>query len=117
MCSRCFMAGGRGSPRRSAATFPGRVMHTPATRPAGPADLLARALDATGDLVAGVRDDQWDAPTPCTGWNVRDLVNHVVGGNLAFARLPPGHPPSPPRPPHPLAAAPPPASHHATRLS
>ncbi|HKB30167.1 MAG TPA: maleylpyruvate isomerase N-terminal domain-containing protein [Streptosporangiaceae bacterium] len=72
-------------------------MHTPATRPAGPADLLARALDATGDLVAGVRDDQWDAPTPCTGWNVRDLVNHVVGGNLAFASLLRGQPPSRPR--------------------
>src|SRR5260370_8001843 len=111
------MAGCRWSRRQSAATFPGGVRHTPATPPAGPAGLLARALDATGDLVAGVRDDQWDAPTPCTGWNVRDLVNHVVGGNLAFASLLRGRPPSRPRPPHPLAAAPPPASHHATRLS
>jgi uncharacterized protein (TIGR03086 family) len=22
--------------------------------------------------------DQWDAPTPCSDWNVRELVNHVV---------------------------------------
>ena len=26
-----------------------------------------------------VPDDKWDAPTPCTDWSVRDLVNHVVG--------------------------------------
>jgi uncharacterized protein (TIGR03086 family) len=29
--------------------------------------------------VAGVGDEQWQAPTPCTEWSVRDLVNHVVG--------------------------------------
>src|SRR5260370_40835851 len=91
------MAGCRWSRRQSAATFPGGVRHTPATPPAGPAGLLARALDATGDLVAGVRDDQWDAPTPCTGWNVRHLVNHVVGGNLAFPSLLRSQPPSRPR--------------------
>jgi uncharacterized protein (TIGR03086 family) len=25
--------------------------------------------------------DDLDAPTPCEGWSVRDLLNHVVGGN------------------------------------
>jgi uncharacterized protein (TIGR03086 family) len=25
-----------------------------------------------------VRDDQWDAPTPCTDWDVRSLVFHVI---------------------------------------
>jgi uncharacterized protein (TIGR03086 family) len=34
-----------------------------------------RTLDA-------VKDDQWDGPTPCTEWNVRTLVNHVVGEEL-----------------------------------
>lgn len=24
----------------------------------------------------------WDAPTPCTDWTVRDLVNHIVGEQL-----------------------------------
>lgn len=28
--------------------------------------------------LAGVRDDQWTAPTPCTEWDVRMLVNHVT---------------------------------------
>lgn len=39
------------------------------------------------ELVAGVRDDQWSAATDCSEWTVRDLVNHLVGGNLAFAAL------------------------------
>lgn len=61
-------------------------MSEPATS-AMPVDLLARALEATGALVAGVRADQWDAPTPCADWSVRDLVNHVVGGNHLFASI------------------------------
>ncbi|MFY1695875.1 MULTISPECIES: TIGR03086 family metal-binding protein [unclassified Solwaraspora] len=35
------------------------------------------------DLVAQVGDDQWSAPTPCSEWDVRALVDHVVRGNLA----------------------------------
>lgn len=34
-----------------------------------------------------VRPDQWDAPTPCTQWNVRQLVNHVTRGNLNYVDL------------------------------
>lgn len=30
------------------------------------------------DLLAGLRDDQWEAPTLCERWNVRELVAHVV---------------------------------------
>lgn len=40
-----------------------------------------RALQATQKIVAGIRDDQWDAPTPCEDWNVRELLQHVVAGN------------------------------------
>ena len=45
------------------------------------------ALAATGQFVAGIGDDQWELPTPCEGWNVRDLVNHIVAGNLWAAQL------------------------------
>lgn len=50
-------------------------------------DLHDRALAATRSLVAGVKDDQWSNPTPCDGWDVRELVNHVVGGNFWVAEL------------------------------
>ena len=45
------------------------------------------ALDATRQFVAGIGDDQWDLPTPCDGWNVRELLNHIVAGNLWAAQL------------------------------
>src|SRR5436190_714092 len=34
-----------------------------------------------------VRADQWDGPTPCSEWNVRQLVNHMARGNLNYAGL------------------------------
>ena len=34
-----------------------------------------------------VRADQWAWPTPCTEWNVRQLVNHMTRGNLNFVGL------------------------------
>lgn len=29
--------------------------------------------------IANVPNDAWDAPTPCSEWDIRALVNHVVG--------------------------------------
>jgi uncharacterized protein (TIGR03086 family) len=46
-----------------------------------------RTVDAWTRLVEGVGDDQWQLPTPCTEWSVRDLVNHVVGEDLWTAPL------------------------------
>lgn len=43
--------------------------------------LYSRSLDAFGDLLRGVRTEQWSAPTPCADWSVRDLANHVLGEN------------------------------------
>jgi uncharacterized protein (TIGR03086 family) len=40
-----------------------------------------------GRLVHQIRPDQWSAPTPCSEWNVRDLVNHVTGEALWTAPL------------------------------
>ena len=39
------------------------------------------------DLIDRIAADQWTAPTPCTEWSVRDLVNHLVGMNLVFVAL------------------------------
>jgi uncharacterized protein (TIGR03086 family) len=37
-----------------------------------------RASEATGALLAGLRADQLDLPTPCTQWTVRGVVEHLV---------------------------------------
>jgi uncharacterized protein (TIGR03086 family) len=42
------------------------------------ADRYRTLSDAFTGKVAGVAPDQWDAPTPCEDWTVRDLVRHVV---------------------------------------
>jgi uncharacterized protein (TIGR03086 family) len=57
---------------------------------------LATALDGTGQLVGGVTDEQWELPTPCTHWTIRQLVDHLVGGNRLFARVLRGEPLPPP---------------------
>jgi uncharacterized protein (TIGR03086 family) len=36
-------------------------------------------------LVSAVRDDQWSAETPCAGWDVRALVDHMTLENRGFA--------------------------------
>jgi uncharacterized protein (TIGR03086 family) len=52
-----------------------------------PQDQLDLVLGVFGGLLEAVGGEQWAAPTPCTGWTVRDLVNHVVAGNRRFASL------------------------------
>lgn len=51
------------------------------------AALHRRALDATHHYVAGIGDGQWELSTPCEGWTVRGLLNHIVAGNLWAAEL------------------------------
>jgi len=50
-------------------------------------EVHARALARTRDYVAGVGADQWQQQSVCDEWNVRELVNHVVGGNLWVPEL------------------------------
>ena len=54
---------------------------------------LGRAFAAVGELISKVRPEQWAAPTPCTDWTVRRLVDHVIGMNRVFAALLSGEPP------------------------
>jgi uncharacterized protein (TIGR03086 family) len=46
-----------------------------------------QALASTGRYIAGIGADQWSLATPCEGWDVRALVNHIVSGNLWAAEL------------------------------
>jgi len=45
------------------------------------ADLHRRAVEEFGTRVRAVADDQWELPTPCSDWSVRQLVNHLVYEN------------------------------------
>jgi uncharacterized protein (TIGR03086 family) len=49
--------------------------------------LLERAVAVAGGLVAGVRTDQWEGRTPCPDFDVRALVQHMVGGLRQFTDL------------------------------
>jgi uncharacterized protein (TIGR03086 family) len=44
--------------------------------------LYHRTVECWAVRVNDVRDDQWEGPTPCSAWTVRDLVNHVAGEDL-----------------------------------
>jgi len=52
-----------------------------------PADLYKAVMDATQRYVAGVPEDNWTNRTPCDEWDVLDVVNHVVCGNLWLGEL------------------------------
>ncbi len=44
-----------------------------------------RALLHTGRIVVGVLPEHLSQPTPCRDWDVRLLLNHIIGGNYMFA--------------------------------
>ncbi len=60
---------------------------TPETSTPKVPEFYARSVQHFGELVHQVRDDQWEASTPCAEWSVRALVNHVTGENAWAAPL------------------------------
>ena len=44
----------------------------------GPAEIWKIAADSFEAKLAAVGDDQWDAPTQCGEWTVRELVDHTL---------------------------------------
>jgi uncharacterized protein (TIGR03086 family) len=49
--------------------------------------LHRRAGELLIETVKQVREDQLHAPTPCTEWDVRDLLHHIAWSNLWVAPL------------------------------
>jgi uncharacterized protein (TIGR03086 family) len=43
-------------------------------------EVFEQAVATTRGVLADVSPDQYDRPTPCASWDVRALVNHVIGG-------------------------------------
>jgi uncharacterized protein (TIGR03086 family) len=50
-------------------------------------DRFVRSSQGFEETLRAVQPRQWTWPTPCTEWDVRQLVNHVVRGNLNYRRL------------------------------
>ncbi|MET8564451.1 TIGR03086 family metal-binding protein [Streptomyces flaveolus] len=50
-----------------------------------PRPLYARATAQAAQLIRTVRPDQLTLPTPCTGFDVRALLGHAVGGTRRIA--------------------------------
>lgn len=55
--------------------------------------LNERATALAQGLIDQVGAGRWSAPTRCPGWDVRALLNHLVGGNRMVAALTAGEPP------------------------
>ena len=50
-------------------------------------ELHARACAGAQRTIEGIKPDQWDDPTPCGDWSVRQVLHHLVYGNLWVAPL------------------------------
>lgn len=50
-----------------------------------PRQQIDAILPLVRDLVAGLDDEQLDAPTPCETFAVRDVLDHMIGGAAMFA--------------------------------
>jgi uncharacterized protein (TIGR03086 family) len=60
---------------------------TPIETPIESVVILSRALDQTGDVLAGVHEDQLSGATPCGDWDVGRLVAHVVAAPGHFLEM------------------------------
>jgi uncharacterized protein (TIGR03086 family) len=61
----------------------------------GPIDVWRPVADKWTEVLSRVGDADWDKPTPCADWTVRDLVDHNLqwqarGGGLLGAASAPG---------------------------
>lgn len=49
--------------------------------------VLSRALDQVGDVLAAAHEDHLSLPTPCSEWNVAQLIAHLVNDSRTFAAM------------------------------
>src|SRR5438045_2445954 len=64
--------------------------HTDHASIVGPVDAFAtldRSRVEFRRVLAGVTHEHWELATPCEEWDVRELVNHVLGGNVRYTLL------------------------------
>lgn len=46
---------------------------------------LEVAARVAGEVIETLSDHDWELPTPCENWNVRDIIQHLIAGNEIFA--------------------------------
>ena len=47
-------------------------------------EMLERQLPKTDAVVANITPDQLSLPTPCTEWNVENVLDHLIGGCITM---------------------------------
>lgn len=47
-------------------------------------DLFPEILDELLDLLSGLSAEQWDRPTSCALWSVKDVALHLLGGDIGI---------------------------------
>jgi len=62
-------------------------------------DRLAEVWRSTAEVCAELTDEEWELPTDCPGWSVKDHVAHLIGTESMLLGLP-SPPPVPPGLPH-----------------
>src|SRR3954464_8500005 len=65
----------------------GRGNDADVTASRDPLELLVVANDEFARRLRLVEPGDWQRPTPCSEWDVRALVNHVVGANVRYQML------------------------------
>ena len=55
-------------------------------------DSFDRTLAGVDALIGAIAPNQLDDPTPCPGWNVRTVINHLIDVCLEFAAMAAGNP-------------------------
>ncbi|MEU7488572.1 TIGR03086 family metal-binding protein [Streptomyces sp. NPDC042319] len=62
--------------------------------PSGVLDACARVQSTVAALIRDTRPTDFDSPTPCGDWTVRDLLDHLVWENILWGGLAQGTPPT-----------------------
>jgi uncharacterized protein (TIGR03083 family) len=47
-------------------------------------DLFPEVLDSLLDLLSGLSAEDWDKPTACARWSVKDIATHLLGGQFGI---------------------------------
>ena len=46
--------------------------------------LFPEVLEALIELLSGLTPDDWNKPTACSRWSVKDIASHLLGGQLGI---------------------------------